>query len=602
MTSLLKTKSLQKPSEWTEENLKLSKKYSVSGGKVVIKNAEYVRDILDEFIELKTKQIVWMSTVQSTKTSVILFLNGYFTKCKPTPILNVYETDDKAKIWSKTRLDTLYKENRCFKGIVTDRKTKGSDSVLFKDFPDGVNIIGGAKSPSTLSSHSVGCVFADEVSLYPDEVKGVGDPLKAIDGRITAFWDGKVGLFSTPGFRGKCKIEKAYLGTDQRRFYVPCELCSHFQKLLPSGLHVPLKKHGFKDRVNAGYICEKCDRVLTDQRLKRNVQHGYWKATRPFEGKAGFWTNAFYSPFVSLYQIAQGWHDAKKEGRSALKVFIPQTLGETFIDNYQKIDRGKLSSRLEDYQLIPKEAAILTCGCDVQGDRIEAIVWAFGMYEEMWFVEHKIFPGRPEEPQVWKDLESFLYGTWQHESGKYLRIRVTCIDSGGRDHWSKIVCNFVKHKQKRGIYAIKGGTKQDAVFITAPHEKAPGTPLIMNVHQGKGIIYSSLELKEPGPAYMHLSEKKNHNGKLMCDEEFLKQLLAEVLKPKMKEGKKIGEYWDKIRKRNEILDMTNYALGGFHTLGVTHRRMAELLQEVNSNIEIIPFKRRVINKKEKIYE
>ena len=81
---------------------------------------------------------------------------------------------------------------------------------------------------------------------------------------------------------------------------------------------------------------------------------------------------------------------------------------------------------------------------------------------------------------------------------------------------------------------------------------------IIGVDAGKTSIYQRLEVKTPGPNYCHFSR----NPEAGYDENYFKGLTAEKKVVRFVKGH-LKEYWeikDKEHKRNEPLDLRNYAL------------------------------------------
>jgi hypothetical protein len=56
------------------------------------------------------------------------------------------------------------------------------------------------------------------------------------------------------------------------------------------------------------------------------------------------------------------------------------TLGKSYEEDAEKTDASQLKQLAEDFplQVVPKGGLILKAGVDVQKDRFEIIVWAFG--------------------------------------------------------------------------------------------------------------------------------------------------------------------------------------------------------------------------------
>jgi phage terminase large subunit GpA-like protein len=65
--------------------------------------------------------------------------------------------------------------------------------------------------------------------------------------------------------------------------------------------------------------------------------------------------------------------------------------------------------------------------------------------------------GDPSGRELWEELDALLRERVPHESGRQVRIRAACIDSGG--HHTVAVYNFVRDKQAHGIWACKGASR-----------------------------------------------------------------------------------------------------------------------------------------------
>ena len=79
---------------------------------------------------------------------------------------------------------------------------------------------------------------------------------------------------------------------------------------------------------------------------------------------------------------------------------------------------------------VPRCGLLLTAGADVQKDRIEVSVWAWGRDKQSWLVEHRVIDGDTSRDEVWAALTAMLDGTWPHETGAEIPIRRLAVDSG----------------------------------------------------------------------------------------------------------------------------------------------------------------------------
>ena len=78
----------------------------------------------------------------------------------------------------------------------------------------------------------------------------------------------------------------------------------------------------------------------------------------------------------------------------------------------------------------PSGGLFLTAGADVQKDRIEVDVWAWGRGLESWLVDHLVIEGGPGDPACWRRLTDLLGRTWAHASGQPMTLARLAIDTG----------------------------------------------------------------------------------------------------------------------------------------------------------------------------
>lgn len=147
--------------------------------------------------------------------------------------------------------------------------------------------------------------------------------------------------------------------------------------------------------------------------------------------------------------------------------------------------------------------------------------------------------------------------TWHKADGTAYPLLATCIDSGG--HHTDEVYRFAKERLNRRIFAIKGMGGAGVPFIRNPskNNRVRADLFILGVDAGKTTIYQRLEVKTPGPNYCHFPS----NEEAGYTEEYFKGLTAEKKVVRFVKGH-LKEYWeikDKEHKRNEPLDLRNYA-------------------------------------------
>ena len=132
----------------------------------------------------------------------------------------------------------------------------------------------------------------------------------------------------------------------------------------------------------AHYECISCDGHIEEHHKTAMLQAGEWRPTAEAQdpGTIGFHLSALYSPvgWLSWENIARLWEAATTD--EAKRSFKNSVLGETWVETGEAPDWQRLYERRESWQIgtVPSGGLFLTAGADVQKDRIEVDVWAWG--------------------------------------------------------------------------------------------------------------------------------------------------------------------------------------------------------------------------------
>lgn len=504
--------------------------------------------------------VVVMSSAQVGKTEIVNNLVGFHIHQDPAPMLVLQPTLEMAQTWSKDRLAPMLRDTPALQGRVKQPRSKSStNTLLHKVFPGGHITMAGSNSPASLASRPIRVVLCDEVDRYPPSAGTEGDPVNLARKRTTTFWNRTVILTSTPTLKGTSRIELEFEQSDQRYFHVPCPHCGESQRLQWSGVTWAKEDDGTSLPETAQYACEHCGALWTEVQRHQAVKQGEWIASAPTNGRAGFHLSELYSPWSSLESMVRAFLEAKKN-TELLKTWVNTCLGETWEEQGDGIDQGSLYGRREDYAAqVPSGGLLLTAGVDIQRDRIEMEVVAWGEGEESWNVDYVVLPGDPSRPDVWRDLDDCLQATYTHETGTELHITAAGIDSGDQ---TTTVYQFVKPRAARRVFALKGiaGPGRPVVKISRKQKgkKTRDVDLYqVGVDDAKGIIYSRLKIESAGPGYCHFPRDR--------DEEYFNQLTGEKLVTRYHKGFPRKE-WIKARARNEALDCRVYALAALKIL------------------------------------
>ena len=554
-------------SEWAECYRMLSTKESAEPGRWRNARTPYLREIMDCLSPASpVERVVLMKGAQVGGTELGLNWVGYAIHHAPGPMMIVWPTTEMAQRNSKHRIDPLIEESPVLKDIIAPPRSRDSgNTVLMKEFRGGVLVMTGANSAVGLRSMPVRYLFLDEVDAYPLDVDGEGDAIHLAEARTRTFARRKILLVSTPTISGASIIEREYEASDQRRYFVPCPHCGHRQWLRFERLRW---ERGQPE--TAAYLCEECEAPIAEHHKSRMLELGEWVA-QGIGTSAGFHLSSLYSPWRKWREIAASWEKAAmSESRSVatIKAFKNSELGEAWVEEGEAPDWQRLLERREDYRIgsIPVGGLLLTAGADVQKDRIEVSVWAFGRGKESWLVEHRVLMGDTARNEVWQSLAGVLHETWTHETGCQVSMVRLALDTGFA---TQEAYTFVRSVRDARLMAVKGVARGPALVgtPTAVDATTGGRKLrrgikVFSVAGGiaKLEFYNNLrkapEVAEDGvtirypTGFVHLPK---------VDAEYLQQLCAEQLVSRRdRNGFAIRE-WQKMRERNEALDCYVYA-------------------------------------------
>jgi phage terminase large subunit GpA-like protein len=557
--------------EWADAYRFLSSKASSEPGQWRTARTPYLAEIMDCLsVHVPVQRIVVVAGAQVGKTECGNNWIGYTVDRAPCPMLMVQPTLEMAKRASKQRITPMIEATPRLRERVKDPRSKDPGNTTFvKEFDGGLLMMTGANSAAGLRSMPIRNVFLDEVDEYPGDLEGQGDPVALAEKRTDTFSRRKILLTSTPTIAGLSRIEREYLVSDQRRYYIPCPHCGHYDFMQwTSGGRSGRDGHHHhivfdrEDPSSVRMCCSSCGELVPESYKTVMLERGEWRPTAKGDGRTrGYHIPALLSPsgWKSWQSCVEDFLRAK-EDRFALKTWVNTTLGETYEDEGDSVDKGSLRARARPYnEEVPAGVGALTAAVDVQGDRLEVAVYGWGAGEESWLVAFSQFYGSPATSGPWQELDTFLNRTFMHESGKPMKIISTCVDSGG--HHTEYVYRYCKARLNRRVFAVKGSNLVGLPLVQRPHTgNRYGVPLFMLcVDTGKDIVMSRLMIRSKAPGFVNLPD--------WVDDEFLAQLTAEKSVRKYVKGRGTVREWVKLRERNEALDLTVYALAALHICG-----------------------------------
>lgn len=565
-------------SAWADEHRQVGS-YSADPGQWVTAKTPYLREIMDVFREPGRTHVIFQKCSRIGGTEAGLNVVGYFIDHDPSPILIVQPTVDDAKDFSKEQLGPMLEETAPLRKRVHPAGAKDAkNTIQAKVFAGGGLYLVGANSPRGFRRRTARVVVLEEVDGYPPSAGTEGDQVKLAERRANTFQHRrKIYLNSTPTLKGLSRIEKEFAKSDQRRYFVPCPDCGHEQHLIWKRIQWDEGKPQ-----TAAYCCEGCGVLIPESAKFAMLTAGRWVATNPGHPRAGFHINAIYSPWVRWAELAQEWIDAQGDAEK-MQVFTNTALGETWEERGGGLDPDSMwANRREAYTAVPLGAGLLTAGIDVQHDRLEIIVRAWGQGEESWLVDRKIIPGDPTGDVVWELLDQYLLTEWPHASGKTLQVHTACIDCGDNYH---AVLQYAGPRFSRRVFATKGASEPATPFLPkrpSRNNKYRCPIFLLGTNSAKGIVYD--RLKTLGE-HVEASAAGKYHFNQVADRDYFDQLTVEKA-----ERKYINRRWARVytcpaHRRNEVLDCEVMALGAQYLSGYDKNQLGELAAELSAPVD-----------------
>jgi len=563
--------------EWADRYRQLSSVSSAEAGRWRTSRTPYLREPMQKLSPRDPcERVVLMKGAQVGGTECGNNWIGYTIHYSPVPMLMVLPTLDNAETQSKQRIAPMIESTPELRARVTDsRKRDSGNTVMLKEFEGGMLILAAAKSAARLRMLPAARLFCDEVDEYEGDVGGQGDPVALAEKRMSTFVRKKALLCSTPTSRGLSRIEREFLRSDQRRYFVPCPFCEHMDWIQwqPGGYYGSEGVHHsihFVDRnpATAMMKCSGCEKLVGEQHKTKMLAAGEWRPTAAGDGgkTVGFHLSSLYSPL--------GWKswaecvDEFLESRTdpfKLKVWVNTVLGETWEEKGTSVEPHILQSRCEPFPAqVPNGVGVIVASVDVQGDRLEVLAKGYGAGERSWVLDFRQIFGDPSNTKTWMLLDQYLATPLVHESGRKLAIERVVIDSGGMHTQSVYQYCVARQGLEPITFAIKGSSNSGKPLVERPSKNNRyKLPLFMFcVDTGKEIVLSRLQIDDKSsPGYMHFPLAD------WLDREFFEQLTAEKAVRRYVRGRGAVREWVKLRDRNEALDLEVYALGALYIMG-----------------------------------
>lgn len=545
-------------SEWAEKYRMLDSKTSAMPGPWRNEKTPYLKEIMDEFINYDTEEIIFCKPSQVGGTEAMQNMLGYVIQQDPSPTLIVYPTDTLAESISKNRLEPMIRASKPLRKLYNENES----SKLELQF-DGMYLsLNGANSPSALASKAIKYLFLDEVDKYPGASKKEADPIRLARERTKTFTNQKkIYMTSTPTLQTG-HIWQALQGADiEKHYFVPCPHCGEYIELKFSNLRFPSGDNlDNSERADmAVYVCQECGCKITDQDRDNMIRYGEWREVRrntKASKKVAFWINTLYSPFVRFSEIVKEFLDSK-DNPDLLQNFVNSWLAEPWEDTKLKTDADMVMERQTDLPqlVVPSWARYLTAGVDVQETCLYWTIRAWGPYITSQNIAHG-------QALSFQDIESTMNTPYLTESGEQVIVSLCLVDSG---YDADSTYDFCATNSEWAMPVKGASNPMMSHFKTSKINKVDSKAYGMNLVLVDGDKYKDMIASR--------MRKDNGKGAWMvyegCDREYAEQVTSEH-KVNEKSGSRVVQRWRPKHSHidNHYLDCEVYSLAAADILGV----------------------------------
>jgi len=453
------------------------------------------------------------------------------------------------------------------------------------------------RGKSRLADKSIPVGHANEIDKWEHQATSTeGDPLPRFLKRGAEYPDRKFVLESTPGQKGRSRIESGRLQSTDHRYHVPCPHCGKFQVIQfgdgksPGGIHWERKPNGDTDRnlarKTAHYICSECEGRIDDIHRPAMMNAGVWvpagcevdheRAMMARElppddrswlrGEPSHWGSEYGSQISVFYALFHGWGDIAYDFLGKCK--SPQDLRQW--TNEDKAETWEVVKRKDDWQslgersiikvprlVVPADRSIVTLGIDKQESFYVYVAEAWGTGHGPHTIDYGIC-------ETAADVQKLIESKWDQEGGGQLKCSAALIDSGFRP---ADVHKIVNECTKRGypVRACRGsyGQRLPGYYANKQNTSRSSNPgqwvTWVDTHSTQDWIDSQLS---SGQATLF-------RGSLIEHQDYLEQVLNDALVASLDSHNNPREEWQRIDTMvpNDFRDCKRYAFVGRLLLG-----------------------------------
>ena len=401
----------------------LSSKASAEPGAGAPAARPYLKAIMDCLSPTSpVERVVFMKAAQLGATEMGSNWIGYVIHHAPGPMMAVWPTVEMAKRNSKQRIDPLIEESSALAELIAPARSRDSGNTILAKGVSGRRAGDDRRQQRGRAALDAGAVSVlDEVDGYPLDVEGEGDAISLAEARTRTFARRKIFIVSTPTISGarpssaSTRPATSAATSCRARIARAPAVAALRATALGQGaagdrrLHLRVLRH-------------------RDCRAPQDLDAGARRVARDpwtFGQDRGLHLSSLYSPvgWRSWRDIAAAWEAAVRRvgiGLAAIKTFRTPNWARPGSRKAKRRTGNGWSSAARTTASAFRRRPAAGRRADVQKDRIEASIWAFGRGKESRLVEHRVLMGDTARDGVWK-APRLIDEHWTHASGARCR-------------------------------------------------------------------------------------------------------------------------------------------------------------------------------------
>lgn len=389
---------------------------------------------MDSAVQPWVRDVTLMTGTQVAKTETLNNIIGFHVRHDPCPTMLVMARADDAKLAMQKRLMPMVNASPALRAECTDRVADLNSREM--TFRRCILYLRAAQSAADLASVPVRVALCDEVDKWPTWTGREAAPLSLLKERTRTFYNHLIVTASTPTTR-RGLIWRRFQSGDQRRYWMQCGHCQKPILFEWPQVDWPDKittKEQMDAAQDAWYECQECGGKIDDRMKRSMIASGWWVPDRqdPVQWRdelskrdrcphRSYHMWAAYSPWIEWWKLVSEFLDSDGDPEKKMN-WVNSWLAELWEDQVQDATDAGVRACVGTHNLgdVPSEALVITGTVDVQVDRLEYHVNAWGRDEESWIVA----AGATNE---WEELADILFrNTWGEQK---LAMRGCLVDS-----------------------------------------------------------------------------------------------------------------------------------------------------------------------------